>query len=77
MQGLLRSKGGGGGGPEAEAAVRAETEAHYVSSFLMELLPAASRTQMAASVRDLAVLVLGGTGAGGEGEGVRTYSRPA
>ncbi|GIL43562.1 hypothetical protein Vafri_1262, partial [Volvox africanus] len=69
VQGLLRAKGNGGG-PEAEVAVRSETEAHYTAAFLAELLPAASRTHMAAAVRELAVLVLGGTGGYGRNWGL-------
>lgn len=67
VQGLVRAKGsgaaaGGSAAAEVEAAVRSETEGAYVASFLAELLPAAGRTQLAGLVRDLAVLVLGGTG---------------
>ncbi|KAG2497986.1 hypothetical protein HYH03_004245 [Edaphochlamys debaryana] len=73
VQGLVRAKGGSSGhaGPEVEAAVRADTEAGYAGSLLAELLPAAARTQLAAAVRDLAVLVLGGTGGYGADWGVR------
>eukprot|EP00198_Chlamydomonas_reinhardtii_P013346 XP_001702683.1 predicted protein [Chlamydomonas reinhardtii] len=75
VQGLVRAKGGGGGGgplgPEVEAAVRADTESAYAAAFLGELLPAAARTQLAAAVRELAVLVLGGTGGYGADWGIR------
>ncbi|GFR41314.1 hypothetical protein Agub_g1996, partial [Astrephomene gubernaculifera] len=70
VQGLLRLKGSGSG-TEVEAAVRADTESQYAASFLSELLPAAARTQLAGAVRELAVLVLGGTGGYGADWGLQ------